>query len=89
MTVDSVGVCRFLRGVFRRQVNDQLMAEKVEIDRDTSGSNQSEAEMIESLRHTIEESVRLRLHADVPVGVCLSGGLDSSASQVSFASTLA
>ena len=39
----------------------------------------SEAEMIESLRSTIEESVRLRLHADVPVGVCLSGGLDSSA----------
>lgn len=39
----------------------------------------SEAEMIDSLRHTIEESVRLRLHADVPVGVCLSGGLDSSA----------
>lgn len=39
----------------------------------------SEAEMIESLRNTIEESVRLRLHADVPVGVCLSGGLDSSA----------
>lgn len=39
----------------------------------------SEAEMIDSLRNTIEESVRLRLHADVPVGVCLSGGLDSSA----------
>ncbi|AKS05041.1 asparagine synthase (glutamine-hydrolyzing) [Pseudomonas trivialis] len=39
----------------------------------------SEAEIIDSLRSTIEESVRLRLHADVPVGVCLSGGLDSSA----------
>ena len=39
----------------------------------------SEAEIIDSLRHTIEESVRLRLHADVQVGVCLSGGLDSSA----------
>lgn len=39
----------------------------------------NEIEIISSLRNVIEESVRLRLHADVPVGVSLSGGLDSSA----------
>ncbi|MCD4483868.1 asparagine synthase (glutamine-hydrolyzing) [Chromobacterium vaccinii] len=39
----------------------------------------NEEEMIESVREAIEESLTLRLHADVPIGVCLSGGLDSSA----------
>ncbi|SMG54423.1 asparagine synthase (glutamine-hydrolyzing) [Paraburkholderia susongensis] len=41
--------------------------------------NRSEASMIERVRSAIEDAVRLRLHADVPVGVSLSGGLDSSA----------
>ena len=39
----------------------------------------SDAEYIEEWREIFEESVRLRLMADVPLGMFLSGGIDSSA----------
>ncbi len=39
----------------------------------------SEAEHVERMREALLESIRLRLRADVPVGVYLSGGLDSCA----------
>ncbi|KAE8385112.1 asparagine synthase [Aspergillus alliaceus] len=38
----------------------------------------TEAEMVEGVRERLLEAVRVRLRADVPVGVYLSGGLDSS-----------
>jgi asparagine synthase (glutamine-hydrolysing) len=36
-----------------------------------------EAEWIERLKHQLDESVRSRLRSDVPVGVFVSGGIDS------------
>lgn len=38
----------------------------------------SEEEIVEGLRKRLLEAVRIRLQADVPVGVYLSGGIDSS-----------
>ena len=37
-----------------------------------------EVEIIEALQALLDDAVRLRMEADVPVGVLLSGGLDSS-----------
>lgn len=42
-------------------------------------ANRSDAEFVEEWRDLFRESVRLRLMADVPLGMFLSGGIDSSA----------
>ncbi len=40
---------------------------------------ESEKILIETLRDLLEDAVKIRMHADVPVGLFLSGGLDSAA----------
>ena len=42
-------------------------------------AKRSDVEYAEEFRHALEEAVRIRLRADVPVGCYLSGGLDSCA----------
>ena len=44
----------------------------------------SEKDLVEKIRVTFENSVRLRLRSDVEVGTCLSGGIDSSALAVTI-----
>jgi len=46
---------------------------------DGSLQSASETELVERFLHLFRESIQLRLMSDVPLGVFLSGGLDSSA----------
>ena len=46
---------------------------------DAGAPQRSDADYAAEFRHVLEEAVRIRLRADVPVGCYLSGGLDSCA----------
>jgi asparagine synthase (glutamine-hydrolysing) len=49
-----------------------------DVDYPRAGDPFDEGECVERVRDLLEDSVRLRMEADVPVGCLLSGGLDSS-----------
>ncbi|MDA2936677.1 asparagine synthase (glutamine-hydrolyzing) [Acidobacteria bacterium AH-259-A15] len=65
LTVHSDGRCKL------RQYWDPLFP-------DDSLEGMEEFEVAERLRELLEESIRLRMMSDVPFGVFLSGGIDSS-----------
>jgi len=48
------------------------------IEQNKDIESKSEKELIEELRHLLSQSVQRRLISDVPLGVFLSGGIDSS-----------
>ena len=50
-----------------------------DVPSDNPDESKSDAHWIAAVRQGLEETVRLRLMADVPLGTFLSGGLDSSA----------
>ncbi len=83
-----IGVRRLLPGHYLTWRNGAVrvarwwrLAEKAQPDRSHSNSN-----LIEWFRGTFDSSVDLRRISDVPVGVLLSGGLDSSSVAASLAS---
>jgi len=67
-------------GVLRQSSYWDLVNESPTAGRPSmSLSAENETRAAERLRSTLEEAVRLQLVSDVPVGVFLSGGIDSSA----------
>lgn len=57
-----------------RDVGDRALRDRLERE----GDHRAERELVDRLRAAFEDAVRLRLRADVPLGTCLSGGLDST-----------
>lgn len=74
------GVKRLLPGHFLIWRDGELKIKKFwEVSYEPKIENRSERELIEEWRELFRKSVELRLMADVPLGMFLSGGIDSSA----------
>ncbi|KAK7438791.1 asparagine synthase [Colletotrichum acutatum] len=76
------GVKKVLPGHWMEISKDGMMQMHQYWDADykdkTEGETRSVDEMVQGLRDKLTESIRLRLRADVPIGIYLSGGIDSS-----------
>lgn len=75
-----VNVKRLLPGHFLIWRDGNLRIEKFwDVSFEPKHEEMSDAEYVERWRELFKESVKLRLMADVPLGMFLSGGIDSSA----------
>jgi asparagine synthase (glutamine-hydrolysing) len=85
----SSGADTMFSGIFKLAPGHRLVFEagRIRIDRywdlpldaDESLASVGEADLIERFRHELKEAVGSHLMSDVPLGIFLSGGLDSSA----------
>lgn len=74
------GVKRLLPGHLMTWRDGELSVERYwDLSFEPKFEGRSEADLIEEWRELFRESVRLRLMSDVPLGMFLSGGIDSSA----------
>lgn len=75
-----VGVKRLLPGHHMTWRDGRLTVEKYwDIKFEPKDNASSDTQIVEEWRALFEESVRMRLMSDVPLGMFLSGGIDSSA----------
>ena len=73
----STGCCPDIARLPGRRVTSEVLGRAGRHEPEATRDRDDEA--VERFRALLEESVRIRLMADVPLGMFLSGGLDSSA----------
>lgn len=74
LEIDKNGIVR----VFKYWDVENYFFEGLELKKNGYWSKKNEIEILDELEELLTESFRLRLVSDVPVGVFLSGGIDSS-----------